>query len=181
MNEDRFIATMREMNACTFYMLPLLRIEAATFGGEVNILNSYISKDGTVLGVVVLETLFVSESKMPQHSIKKKGGQTVYVFRMPDEHRYDIHLFLQGKYSTMSKFARDLIHRFIKGFYALRNEPEDEYLNSIWILALDKSSEVKDLWDSILYDHKGQSVIDDMELISAPNDSYFLENFLVEV
>ena len=128
------------------------------------LVNAYISKDKTKLELLYRfvndETYKSLEDKLITHELFSKCIEndpyyTKFIFNIPQEYKYDVILFLEGKYSQLSSQLKSNIKKFF-------GENTDK---SRVMQILEKSKILKSFWEEEL----AMSLNDDMELESKPD------------
>ncbi|MBK9299080.1 MAG: hypothetical protein IPN14_00190 [Bacteroidetes bacterium] len=162
---------------CTYFVLPLVGVNKNGFGAEVNFLNSFLSRDGSLIYVEVYMREFLGMG-LPEHRVcKDDNGKDYLEFKIPQKFKGDVALFMAGKYSEMSETVKRIIRE--NSTLQYKNLKDTTYRTDVRLLALEKSQVLRDYWNSQLWDLPSQSHIDeDMELLSKPNDSIFLDKEL---
>ena len=135
------------------------------------LVNAYISKDKTKLELLYRfvndDTYKTLESNLILHPIFSKcieynSYYTKFIFNIPKEYRYDVLLFLDGKYSKLNSKLKDNI----KIFFGENNE------KSRLMQILEKSKVLKSFWEDEL-----DMILDsDTELESKPNIEFEILN-----
>lgn len=182
-----FIEELREVNLCTYYVLPLIKLSKFSFINS-NFVNCYLSEDGTKVVVRVVEVLLVPRSVTSHSSCcgtytDTRKRRKFIVFSIPQYWCIDVALFRQGKFSKMSSKAKESIRRFSGLDYKQRNG--DQVLTDGRLLALDKHPVLKKMWEqqltSVTPSKNGKSVQrssvelpDDAELLSIPGKGSYI-------
>jgi hypothetical protein len=166
-------------NIANYYVLPLLKLNKTSFGGDDNFVNSYITQDNEIVVVVKDRTLVPEENFMYNSEYLgdfDTNSTTVIVYNQPPEFRADILKFAQGKYSEMSNRAKESIIMFSGLPYNLvrkdlPKKPNGTYPvdTSRYILALSKSPALK----KKVEDEIGQELPSSAELIDKPDMNNF--------
>jgi hypothetical protein len=167
-------------NLANYYVLPLLGLNKASFGGSDNFINSYITS-GEEIVVEVLDEKLVAENVTfdhPNYLGDIKTGETyIFLYDQPDSFKSDILLFAQGKYSEMSIAAKGMIikHSGLPNNLErkdLPKKPNGRYQveTSKYILGLDKTNVAL---RAQVENQVGQSLPKDAELIEKPNSKNF--------
>lgn len=174
MELQKLIDELRATNLCTYFILPLTGVNKLRFGGEANFLNSFLSMDGSLIYVEVYQPEFVVDALLPEHRTCIDGnGKDYFELKVPEKFREDVILFMEGKYSEMS----DTVKRIIREDSTLDNQvlKGTTRQTDVRLLALDKSSVLREYWESQLWDWSAQSHInDEMELLSKPDEFSYL-------
>ena len=154
-------------NLCTYFVLPMLKLNKFRFIAESNFVDSYLSYNGDFVLVKVLETLFFEHnlSLHPQFDgvYKDDEGYRYVRYRIPERFKPDVDLFQAGEYSKMSKASKDLIYRHSGLLYKELN-PSGNVSTDIRLLALERSRVVREMWE----DHLDVCISEDAELLSIP-------------
>ena len=164
-------------NLVTYYMLPLIRLNKKTFGRKF--VNSYISKDGLKLYVELKAPLTAPELYTTNKSYVTEvliGSHIFILFAIPSMYIPDALLFIEGKYSQMSKITKALIYT---GSGLMYNKSTDDFKISHPLLqALAKSNAIKDY----LEDYLGvRRLPENAEYLSVPDESCFIENVIEQL
>lgn len=173
MELQKLIDELSATNLCTYFVLPLVGVNKNGFGGEANFLNSFLSKDGSLIYVEVYMPEFVSMD-LPEHRVcKDDNGKDYLEFKIPQKFKGDIALFMAGKYSEMSETVKRIIRE--NSTLQYKNLKDTTYRTDVRLLALEKSQVLRDYWNSQLWDWPAQSHIDDdLELLSKPDELSYL-------
>lgn len=169
---------LRNTNLCSYFILPLIGVNELRFGGEANFLNSFLSKDGSLIYVEVYQPEFVIGTNLPKHRLGTDlEGRTYLEFKIPEKFSNDVALFMAGKYSEFSNTSKRMIREGSNLEY--KKLKDEVYTTDVRLLALDKSPALKEFWEGHFYDHAHQSHIsDDMELLSKPDEGSYLQESL---
>lgn len=173
MELQKLIDELSATNLCTYFVLPLVGVNKNGFGGEANFLNSFLSKDGSLIYVEVYMPEFVSMG-LPEHRVcKDDNGKDYLEFKIPQKFKEDVALFMAGKYSEMSETVKRIIRE--NSTLQYKNLKDTTYRTDVRLLALEKSQVLRDYWNSQLWDWPAQSHIDDdLELLSKPDELSYL-------
>lgn len=169
---DAMIKELFRENLCTYFILPLLKLNKFRFSAESNFIDSYISEDRTCILVEVLEILFFEHrfESHPQFSCIYDGpnGTHYLEFKIPSKYMADVDMFCEGKYSQMSKAAQDLIGEY-SGLICNQMSDAGEPITDVRLLALQKSPVVKEMWETWLTVSRGKEPdLENQELLSIP-------------
>lgn len=158
----------------TYYMLPLVGLNRKSFGASFR--TSFVDREGLKVYVELGVNMTVPSYKSNVNYISEivHNGSLIILFFMPPKFHADIALFLQGKYSEMSREAKNVIYKTSTLAY---NKTMGNFKMSNPILqALDKTKTLRKYLEDKL-DIK--SLPDSAELIQSPDDGWFIENRLV--
>lgn len=161
----------RSINLCSCYVLPLLGLNRFSFGHQDKFTNSYISKDGEH---VIVECTHPFTTIIVNHANFKfsmeKDNQYYAVFDVPVFYKSDVMKFIEGKYSTFSTQAKDLIRKK-SGLKYKSPTFTGKFETSLELLALDKDKELKSFWEKEL----NVKLDDQAELMSIPDEGNFYD------
>ena len=155
----------------TYYLLPLIGLNRKSFGRSFK--SSYIDRAGTRLFVELSTNMVAPTYRNNPNYIAEialtKGLLVMFVVH--SNMLKDVKLFLDGKYSEMSKATKKIIYKTSTLSY---NKTMGSFKMSNPILqALDKTNTLR----SYLEDTLGiVSLPDSAELIDKPKEHWFIEN-----
>lgn len=177
MELQKLIDELSTTNLCTYFVLPLVGVNKSGFGGESNFLNSFLSKDGSLIYVEVYMPEFVSGILPTHRTCTDENGKDYLEFKIPEKFRRDVALFMEGRYSEMSETVKRIIRE--NSTLQYKSLKETTYRTDVRLLALEKSQVLRDYWNSQLWDWPAQSHIDDdLELLSKPDEFSYLTHDL---
>lgn len=178
MELQALIDELSATNLCTFFVLPLIGTNKNGFGGDSNFLNSFLSRDGSLIYVEVYMPEFVGMG-LPEHRVcKDANGKDYLEFKIPSEYKEDVQLFMAGRYSEMSETVKRIIRE--NSTLKYKDLKNTVYKTDVRLLALEKSQVLRDYWNSQLWDWPAQSHIDDdLELLSKPDEFSYLTQELI--
>lgn len=177
---------LRRENLCTHFVLPLLKLNKFSFIAS-NFVNSFLDPRGDVLMVRVLEITLLPRTTLLHpmfRGLYSNQEQHVYlVYRIPYPWLNDVALFMQGKFSQMSKKAKDRIIRFSGLPYKERSgtgKDKQKLVTDGRLLALERNKALKNMWERVLSsdDNKstGRVVLkEEEELLSVPGEESYLQ------
>lgn len=178
MNSDQIVIELHRGNLCTFFVLPLLKINKFSFVTKTNFVESYLDQEGTSIFVELIDTVFM-EHRMDHHPQfaglwkRNEGAGRFIQYHIPAGFERDLRMFMQGKYSRMSDKAKDLI-RIHSGLAFRCKEPNGDIITDTRLLALDRSPLVKQMWEEQL----GVRLDEHAELLSIPGDPKWRQLFI---
>lgn len=102
--------TQTKVNLNTYYILPLLKLNAKSWGID-NFIKSQVTKFGEVVVFIkdVEEAGAYFDDESFVSDVEEEDGTTMIIYSIPEVFLEDYQLFLDSKYSKMSMFAKDLI------------------------------------------------------------------------
>lgn len=167
------ITAMKEVNLCTYFLLPLLGLSEYSFG-EGNFTNSFVDRNGEFLYVAIHSfDLVPLDVRQGVEKVKTTDGTLYMRFRFPDLWKADIERFAKGKYSTMSTTAKQAIRTYSGLMY--KDEREGTMYTDFRLVALERSQSLVDELKSHLYSEqdfaRGVTILDTdptTELLEAP-------------
>lgn len=165
---------LNEHNLCTYFVLPLLKLNKFRFIADSNFMDSYLSTDNKFIYVKVLEVLFIRH-QLDAHPnfvevIKQYNGYTFIKYSIPLEFKPDVELFTKGQYSKLSRKAKELIIKYSGLIWETRNR-EGIMSSDIRLLALERSEILRRLWE----DYLKVSISNDNELLSIPTEKTYID------
>jgi len=176
MSKEKLIEAIHKENLCTYFVLPLLKLNKLRFVAETNFIDSYLSRDCLNIYVKVVDTKFF-EHRMVMHPQyqgiwEDMEGKKYVQYSIPLKWKADIQLFIEGKFSKMSESAKEMIRINSGLLFRERRESDNMIITDVRLLALERSIAVRQMWE----DHYGVTLSDDQELLSIPKDRGFIEN-----
>jgi len=172
--DNDVIKELHRNNLCTYFILPLLKLSKFSFISEDNFVESYLSTDGRYILVRVKEVKsFEHRLGLNPHFIGVYTDELNHIFikyLIPIQFEEDVLRFKEGLFSTFSRNAKLLIFRYSGLIYQLLNS-EGIPVTDIRLLALDKSKQVRDMWESYLNVY----LDNDIELLSPPPLRSYME------
>lgn len=178
--QDLLIKELHRENLCTYYILPLIKLSKYKFVAEPNFVDSFLARDAKSIYVQVVEVRSF-EHRMTEHpefmAIWKGKGKELYLqYNIPERWNEDIALFLQGKYSEMSSFAKERIKANSGLLFRARNE-SGVIITDVRLLALTKSKDVRQMWENSL----GCIIDTNQELLSIPEERTYITGELFPI
>jgi hypothetical protein len=157
-------------NLVTYYMLPLVGVNKVTFGRHFK--HSYIDATGLKVYVCLRSNMTSPTYKRnPNYITEVVINRILYIqFVFPSKFLKDSKLFIQGKYSKMSKEAKKLI-------YATSTLPYNSSVGTFTVShpvlqALDRTKTLRTYLSGII----GEELSFEDELMQAPDESWFIES-----
>jgi hypothetical protein len=160
-------------NLCTYFILPLLKINKHTFASEHNFIESFLADDHKSIYVQVKTVQFFHHRmNTSPHFLAfwKDQNESFYCqYAIPEIWNDDVAFFLRGKYSRFSEDAKDMIKKYSLLHYEVRNN-EGIIITDVRILALEKSKNFKELLEKTL----GCTIDENQELLSIPSNKIYM-------
>lgn len=179
MDSRQLIAVLHRENLCTYFVLPLLKLNKASFVSDLNFVDSYLvqptdSDWGMSIVVKVQETDFFEHRMImhPHYVGMWKDDKFKYVqYAIPFKWKEDVKIFMEGKYSYMSLAAKEMINTYSGLKYRVRRESDHKPVTDVRLLALDRSIAVREIWEEF-YD---MCIDEKDELLSKPSEKSYLD------
>jgi hypothetical protein len=169
------VTEARKVNLCGVYMLPLLGLNpTVNFGSEMNFMEAYISHDGTLLYVKVMDA-YADESPFKHKEFTcifaTITGASVICFRCTELMREVFPLFVQGRYSEFPEEAKQLIIKYSSLKWKELGE-DGVYYSDARLLALYKDPALR----SKIEEELGLRIplSEDSELLGKPKEEEFV-------
>lgn len=167
-----FMQELKKDNLCTYFVLPLLRLNKFSFISS-NFIDSYITRDGVCIVVQIYDSALVSRDVYlhPGYMATALKGEYFYmIFTIPQTRRADVHKFLIGQYSRMSKSSKELIYTFSTLDYKVQSKTEAKQTTDGRLLALTRHDALRRMYENEL-----KVVLSpDDELLEQPNERSFI-------
>jgi hypothetical protein len=178
---DNVMRTLGKDNLCTYFVLPLVKLNKFRFTSESNFINCYVSVDRSKVLVNVYDIrLLLHQLHLHPNfeGVYTAGDSTTPIwliaYNIPTMFADDIKLFQEGKFSKMSIEAKKSIVTYSGLPYnELVDDGEDgpTEVIDVRLLALEKSDYLRRLWESYL----NMAIDKDNELLSIPKDNTYIE------
>lgn len=170
--EPSLIQELKRDNLCTYFVLPLLRLNKFSFTGS-NFINSYLTKDHHNIVVQVYDLSLLRGPVFIHPGYKKyviKDGYFYLVFEIPKMRKIDIQLFIKGKYSAISDASKEVIYSW-SGLPYKQANGEGKVITDCRLLALSRHKALREAWES----QYGFELDSSNELLDIPNDRSFID------
>lgn len=180
------IDELKRENLCTHFVLPLLKLNKFSFIAS-NFVNCYLSPDGITVLVQVMDTQLLSRKVfvhpeyrgLRMHPEGRAHGMLM-LFQVPIKWRADVKLFIEGKFSLMTKAAKDTIVRHSGLPYHERTGEGKKTVTDGRLLALERHKLLKSMWESELSSTDSRStgrvtLTEGFELLSIPGEESFID------
>lgn len=104
-----FLAELRRINLCTWYLLPLTGLTRLSFGDGL-FLNSYLERNKRWI-IVHVPDLQLVPKRLQSHAVRlwsnENGGYLAY--QLDPQWNPDVELFINGQYSSLSEELKAVI------------------------------------------------------------------------
>ena len=156
-------------NLVTYYILPLLGLNKATFGNHFK--NAFIDELGLKVYVELksnMNTVLYKQNPNYITEVLFKGDKFIQ-FVVPSKHLQDTAYFIKGQYSKMDKNSKKIIYKTSTLPY---NATMGSFSVSHPILqALDKTKTLRTFLNNTC-----GITLNEEELMSSPDESWFIEH-----
>ena len=177
MDIKTLLTVMREENLCTYFILPLCGLTKHSFGPG-NFKESYLSRTGEYLYVAVYSVKLIPEGSV-NFSIEYKTDQAFVRILIPSFLQNDLCKFIDGKFSTMSPEAKELIRTKSGLTYKLElPDRPGEFYTDFRLMALFKTDNaIAELRDQLFGEREVSPWDNDptLELLEKPGDTMFFD------
>jgi hypothetical protein len=173
---------LKRENLCTHFVLPLLKLNKYSFIVS-NFVDCYLTPAGDFILVRILEVTLLSRKELLHPMYRglytTHKGHVYLLYMIPYNWRNDVALFMKGKFSQMSKKAKEEIIRY-SGLPYKERSGKSRIVTDGRLLALDRSRALKEMWERVLSsDDKrstGRVVLkEEEELLSVPGKESYIE------
>lgn len=176
---SRLLKAIYDCNLCTYYLLPLIRLNKFSFGAN-NFIQCYVSRDGLLLYVEVRDIPEFVYSRPDYLGITiLPSGSTALAFDLPAMWQYDVRAFMLGRYTELTDDAKECIYGY-SGLVINQPIQGTNLLNTdSRILALDIDPTVRERLRSALSKELDVQIPIGAELISVPSESNYIDNAII--
>lgn len=179
--ENQLIKDLNEYNLCSYYLLPLCRVNVDSFGGHNNFVNSWAHPEGKYMYVLVKNLILCEPTAFEcLHYLGTQTGRPLmHAYTFPLVWKHEFEKYKEGKYSEFRERAKKIIRETSGLAYRVRGiDPETKkvgIVTDIRIAALykDVSARLR-LIRELDLDPK-DSLGPDSELMGKPNEKDFME------
>lgn len=173
MELSTMLTAMKEVNLCTYFLLPLVGLNELSFGKE-NFSNCYLSRDLTKLYVRFYKVERLPASVSETSTMILKNESNYLVFDIPLLWQEDVIKYIAGKYSELSLDAKQTIRQSSSLLY--KTKVKGEVYTDFRLLALEKSPQLSDMWKEHLFEEKDYYLFDEqMELLAVPGQETYYD------
>lgn len=176
---SKLIKAIYDSNICTYYLLPLVRLNKFSFGPD-NFVQCYTSHDGSKLYIELKEVPeFVYHRDDYLGCTILPGGGLAVALSLPDIWWDDHRKFIAGKYSEFSPEAKKCIRAF-SGLAEDQNiiHTHYTYMDSR-LIAIGDDPVVRTKLRQILSEELNVEIPITAELISIPNEGNFIDKAII--
>lgn len=175
---QRLSDELRKYNLCTYFILPLLRLNKASFVNS-NFANCYLTPTHDCIVVQIVDATLLSR-KLFVHKFfisRVQGSQYTYlIYAIPKVWSEDVELFCNGQFSRMSLRAKRRIFSFSGLSY--REKAGQKTVTDGRLLALTKDPVLKEAWLRF-FEFKDDSCLpDNGELLSIPGQETYITEYV---
>lgn len=174
------IDELKRENLCTYFVLPLLKLNKGSFTAS-GFINCYLTSDLKRLAVKISDVILLPRkvTMHPEYSVTYRDDNGCYLvmFRLRSKWQKDVLLFSKGKYSRMSTTAKEAIIRF-SGLPYHRLE-DGKVVTDGRLLALEKHKVLRGMWEREMFTQTGKRLDDPDqflpdELLSIPGEESYI-------
>lgn len=170
----KFFQTINDYNLCTYYVMPLLKLNKYSFGPQ-NFDQCRMTLDGKFLEICLhFDVPFLHDHECFLSSYTKEGRDYV-VMQIPERWWPDVELFKQGKYSKFSFDAKEMIRNYSMLMLKQVHPGTLKTYTDARLMALDSDEDQRRLLREKLEEELNCSIPSDLELISVPADQNYTE------
>lgn len=166
------IQELKRDNLCTYFVLPILRLNKFSFGGS-NFIDSYLTKDCKFIVAKVYDDTIISRTVKAHPGFVKKevrDGYEYLFFKIPPRHVKDVKTFVQGKYSHLPEEVKNMIYGG-SGLAYKESDGIGKINTDFRLLALTRHKALRDMWARELSAELGP----DDELLEPPGPRSFID------
>lgn len=143
----QLIQELKRDNLCTYFVLPLLRLNKFSFTGS-NFIDSYLTRDCSNIVVKVYDIALVRSTIFLHGSYKNhviKDSFCYLIFSLPRQKRMDIARFIAGKFSAISNSSKELIYTW-SGLPYKQVSSNGKAITDARLLALTRHKVLREAW-----------------------------------
>ncbi len=162
---------LRKENLCTYFILPILRLNKFSFGGS-NFIDSYLTTDCKFIATKVYDSTIISRTVKKHAGFVKeeiRDGYHILFFRIPPRHVKDVALFIAGKYSKLPEEVKNMIYGGSGLDYQVSSKGKIN--TDMRLLALTRHESLREMWERELKSPVGP----DDELLEPPGSRSFID------
>lgn len=173
--KDEVLKELYRVNLCTYYILPLIRLNRGSFVFPDNFVDSFINGERTSIVVHVREIYDIIEElqRHPKYiGIYTDAEQRRFIrYKIPVVFADDVDLFCDGKFSRMSDKAKKMIIRYsgLPYKYPVVNGT----ISDLRLQALDRARPLRDMWQYHL--DLNHSINEEMDLLDKPGPTSYID------
>lgn len=173
---QRLIEELRKENLCTYFVLPLLKLNKTAFTVG-NFVNCFLTPDKSKIVVEIGDLALVAGKVFIHKEYAKHGntheGKAYILFTIPRKWHADVLKFCAGTFSVMSEPAK----KAVKAYSGLPYQKRDrnKVVTDGRILALEKHPALEEAWIKMLDSDGTTTLPDNGELLSIPGPESFID------
>lgn len=178
-NMSNLIKAIYDSNLCTYYLLPLVRLNKFSFGPD-NFIQCYTNHDGSRLYVELKDVpeFIYHRSDYLGVTILPTGGMAV-ALSLSDIWWEDHKRFILGQYSKFSEEAKKCIRAF-SGLVEDQNILNEHYVHmDSRLIAIGNERNQRAKLRQLLSKELDVEIPVDAELISIPSESNFIDKAII--
>lgn len=171
-----FISAIYDYNICTYYLLPLIKLNRRSFGPK-NFKQCYINPEGNKIYILVNyrpEAIEFDDNYLALHHIDENN--LFLIFNIPDMWAADVQVFIKGTYTKLSLEAKEMIRCFSGLKYKHLAAKSDVPHTDGRLMAIDDDPQQRAYFRERLEHELGLEIDHSIELISIPNQLNYIEN-----
>lgn len=175
---SKLIAAIYDYNICTYYLLPLVKLNKFSFGDN-NFKQCFVSRDGS--------KLYVAVARIPDFVHKKEeylgttilpNGDMALIFGLHPLWREDFQSFIAGRYSKLSRQAKDAVLAYSGLPFGQMTRDGSIPFTDSRILAIDPDPQSRAKLRRALMSELGVDIPVDQELISIPTEQNYIDDII---
>ena len=170
---ENIIKELFRVNSCTYFVLPLLKINTHYFINEVNFVDTFLTYDQKFILVQVQDIEFF-EHVLKRHPYyrgiyKDINNKYFVLYKIPSMFTNDIKLYCHGYFGEMSAKAKKFIRRYSGLIY---NAPTATgALTDVRLRVLERDFAVRRFWE--IYLALDKNLPEDMDLLERPGGKVY--------
>lgn len=145
-----FMDEWKKDNLCTYFVLPLLRLNKFSFISS-NFIESYLTADGRCIIVHVYDTTLISRTVFNHPGYVgcvQNADNTIYIiYTLPPARYHDVQKFIEGKYSKMTETTKDLIRALSTLDYRYAGNDKAAITTDGRLLALERHPALREAYE----------------------------------
>ena len=172
---ENIIKELFRINSCTYFVLPLLKINTNYFINEVNFIDSFLSYDQKFILVQVHDIEFF-EHVLKRHPYYRgiymdKTHKYFVLYKIPSMFKEDVKLYCHGYFGEMSDKAKKFVKRYSGLTY--NDYTPTGIFTDIRIRILERDFAARRLWE--LYLNLDKKLPENMDLLERPGGKIYMD------
>lgn len=166
------IQELKRDNLCTYFVLPLLRLNKFSFVSS-NFINSFLTKDHKHIVVQVYDVVLIRQMIFLHPGYKGQqliDGYFYLIFSIQKKRQEDVEQFVAGHFSKLSKSAKEMICQWSGLAYKQPDGP-NRTVTDMRLLALSRHDSLKKMWE----EECEIELNEDDELLDIPDQRSFID------